>query len=70
MYPYILSVFFGEVQNDYQANLFNGDTAIVFNTDKNIPYAVFSDNNGIIKEIVCSNLAYYQTAYAVAVHKS
>ena len=57
-------------KNDYQTNLFNGDAAIVFNTDGNIPYAVLSDNNGKIKKIACSNLAYYQTAYAVTVHKS
>ncbi len=57
-------------KNDYQTNLFNGDTAIVFNTDQNIPYAVLSDSNGKIRQIACSMLAHYQTAYAITVHKS
>ncbi len=57
-------------KNDYDTNLFNGDTGVVFNNEVLSSYAVFPDDNDAVQRISCKRLTFYDTAYAMTVHKS
>jgi len=54
------------LSNDYNLNLFNGDTGIIFNGK-----AFFKgDDDNDVKEYFLTSLPSYQTAYAFTIHKS
>jgi exodeoxyribonuclease V alpha subunit len=59
-------------RNDYQLNLYNGETGIVLpHPERRDELAVtFLGSDGDTRWISPSRLAYYETVYAVTVHKS
>jgi exodeoxyribonuclease V alpha subunit len=60
-------------RNDYAHRLFNGDIGITMTEriNKQIRYVVyFTDIKGGLKRLSTEELAYYETAYAMTVHKS
>ena len=58
------------LRNDYQQNLFNGDTGIVWPDDQGVLQAWFSQADDSIRAISLARLPLWQTSYAITVHKS
>ncbi len=60
-------------RNDYQLNIFNGDVGIIRKEtidDKEVMFAHFETSDGTIRKIQAGYLNYYDTVFAMTIHKS
>ncbi len=57
-------------KNDYDLNLFNGDTGITFKDSYSRSFVFFPLEHGKVKKIFSKKILYYETSYAITVHKS
>jgi len=58
------------LRNDYNLNLFNGDTGIVWPDAQGMLQVWFPHDHDTIRPIALSRLPPWQTSYAITVHKS
>lgn len=59
------------LRNDYNLNLFNGDTGIVWPDDQGLLQAWFPYvDDGTVRPVSLARLPLWQTSYAITVHKS
>ena len=56
--------------NDYELNLFNGDTGLLWNDEEGVLRACFRGENQSIRELPIYSLPEHVTAWAMTVHKS
>ncbi|WP_088329042.1 exodeoxyribonuclease V subunit alpha [Lacimicrobium sp. SS2-24] len=57
-------------QNDYQVQLFNGDTGICLPDDNGLLKVWFQQESGTLRSILTSRLPAWQPVYAMTIHKS
>lgn len=56
--------------NDYELNLFNGDTGLLWRDDEAVLHAYFRDDDTNLRELSIHSLPEHVTAWAMTVHKS
>ncbi len=57
-------------RNDYNLQLFNGDTGIIWEAKNGELRAFFPNQNGTFRDFAPGRLPEHETAYAMTVHKS
>ncbi|GGD55694.1 exodeoxyribonuclease V subunit alpha [Lacimicrobium alkaliphilum] len=57
-------------QNDYQVQLFNGDTGICLPDENGLLKVWFEQDNGELRAVLTSRLPAWQPLYAMTIHKS